>query len=68
MWAYLTPKAAQQAGAEMVCHLLADVGQRQEAVALFEAGKYQQVLDLYEEVRPEHHVLSVQPALLAPKS
>ncbi|MFJ7250166.1 hypothetical protein ACIQWA_36780 [Kitasatospora sp. NPDC098652] len=64
VWVYRTKKAALRAGAELACICFAHPEEQQAARTLFNAGKYQQVLDLYEDTHPDTHLLRVQVAFL----
>ncbi|MDX2733455.1 hypothetical protein [Streptomyces sp. PA03-2a] len=62
VWAYRTEKEAQFAGAKLAMDCGMDEDER--AQALFRRGRYQQVMQRYEETHPETHLLRVQPAFL----
>jgi hypothetical protein len=65
VWAFPTKAAALRAGAElaMECGLDEDA----QARTLFESGKYEKVLERYEQTSPDYHLLRVQPAFLQDK-
>jgi len=62
VWAYPTKATALRAGAELAMEAGMDEGD--EAVALFDAGRYAQLLQRYEQTQLADHLLRVQPAWL----
>ncbi|MCG8970279.1 hypothetical protein [Streptomyces sp. CL12-4] len=63
VWAYATKREALREGAELAIACGLDEKEEQ-ARRHYEAGRYQKVLDLYEEASPETHLLRVQAAFL----
>jgi hypothetical protein len=64
VWVYRTKNAALRAGAELACLCMSEADEYRAARRLFDAGLYQQVLDLYEDTHPDTHLLRVQTAFL----
>lgn len=62
VWVYPTKAAALRNGAQLA--MASGLDEDPKAADLFQRGRYQAVLDRYEELNPETHLLRVQPAFL----
>lgn len=62
IWVYRTKAAALYAGADLAME--AGLDEDPKARALFAAGRYEKLMELYEQSHPDTHVLCVQPAFL----
>jgi hypothetical protein len=62
IWVYPTKQAALLEGARLA--LACGMDEDPKAQSLFAKGQYAKLLELYEQTRPEDHLLRVQPAFL----
>jgi hypothetical protein len=62
VWVYATKAAALLEGARLA--MASGLEDDPQAIASFERGRYQAVLDRYERLTPDTHLLRVQPAFL----
>ncbi|MFF3350709.1 hypothetical protein [Streptomyces sp. NPDC002779] len=62
VWVYATKKEALREGAKLA--LACGLDEHGQACEDFEAGRYQKVMDRYEETSPDTHLLRVQMAFL----
>lgn len=62
VWVYATEAAALLEGARLA--MASGLEDDPQAIASFERGRFQAVLDRYERLNPDTHLLRVQPAFL----
>jgi hypothetical protein len=62
VWAYSSKKAAIYEGAKLA--MACGMDEDEQACALFTAGRYEKVMERYEETHPETHLLRAQAAFL----
>ncbi|OEJ56740.1 hypothetical protein BGM19_00365 [Streptomyces agglomeratus] len=62
VWVYASKKAAVQEGAKLA--MACGMDEDEQATQLFAAGRYEQVMQRYEDTHPETHLLRVQVAFL----
>ncbi|MFF0450864.1 hypothetical protein ACFYT4_31540 [Streptomyces sp. NPDC004609] len=62
VWVYATKQEALSEGAKLA--MACGMDEDEQACRDFEAGRYQKVLDRYEETHPDTHLLRVQTAFL----
>ncbi|MEH6374156.1 hypothetical protein V7793_07420 [Streptomyces sp. KLMMK] len=62
VWTYPTREAALKAGADLA--MACGMDEESKAQALYQGGKYEELLSLYERHHPDTHLLRVQPSFL----